>query len=248
MKGKTPSAVEEWRTVPGYGGHYEVSSMGRVRSKQRELEKRTRYGGVMQQTYPAKMLSLQERKGYLFARIGVDGVKYSVPVHHMVLSAFVRCREEGEICRHLDGSPQNNQPGNLAWGTHEENMEDRKAHGNYFTGEKHVMASLTNEQVMEIYSSDERTMDVANKYGTCATVVSAIRRGATWKAVTGGVPRESRAGKSYRKTDKMDAQKARQVRALIAGGARQDDVAAMFGVTQSAVSRIVSNKTWTEAA
>jgi len=180
MKATESSAVEEWRTVPGYGGHYEVSSLGRVRGKRREVEKRTRYGGVMKQVYPERMLTLQNRKGYLFARIGVGGKKYQVAVHRMVLAAFHRPREAEEICRHLDGNRQNNTPANLAWGTHEENMEDRKAHGNYLTHEKHVMAKLTLEEVDFIRTSSLTGSELSKMLGIGQSQISRIRKNLSW--------------------------------------------------------------------
>ena len=35
----------------------------------------------------------------------------------------------GQVCRHLDGNPRNNHPLNLAWGSPEQNMEDKRRHG-----------------------------------------------------------------------------------------------------------------------
>lgn len=189
MKGRAPTSaekryhdnlVEEWRAVPGYGERYEVSSLGMVRRKEIELQKRTRYGGVMTQTYPAKMLKLQDRKGYHYARIGVYGKKYQVPVHRMVLAAFHRPQGEGEICRHLDGNPKNNRPCNLAWGTHQENMNDRKAHGNYLTHESHVMAKLTPEDVELIRTSDMTGTALSKMLGIGQSQVSRIRRNQSW--------------------------------------------------------------------
>ncbi|MEL7476499.1 MAG: hypothetical protein AAGJ55_09760, partial [Cyanobacteria bacterium J06555_12] len=45
--------------------------------------------------------------------------------------------------RHLDGSKDNNKPGNLRWGTQQESWQDRKSHGNGIEGEKHHSAKLT---------------------------------------------------------------------------------------------------------
>jgi hypothetical protein len=48
----------------------------------------------------------------------------------MVLEAFTGPRPEPAYhARHLDGNPQNNALANLAWGTRQENWEDRRSHG-----------------------------------------------------------------------------------------------------------------------
>lgn len=173
--------VEEWRLVPGYGGNYEASSFGRVRSKERVLTKRHKSGCVMTQVYPEKMLKPQDRKGYGHVRIGVDRKKFSVGIHRMVLAAFVREPMPGEICRHLDGNPKNNVPSNLAWGTHEENMADRMAHGNYKSRSEHVMAKLSEEQVRLILESDMTGVALSKMLGVGTTQISRIRRGTSWR-------------------------------------------------------------------
>jgi len=49
-------------------------------------------------------------------------------VHRLILEVFVGPCPDGMECRHLDGNPQNNRLDNLAWGTPEENCEDREKH------------------------------------------------------------------------------------------------------------------------
>lgn len=65
--------------------------------------------------------------GYPRITIRIDGKKKSYATHLLVATAYHGKCPEGMQCRHLDDNPLNNRPDNLAWGTHTENMEDRKA-------------------------------------------------------------------------------------------------------------------------
>lgn len=109
--------VEEWRSVPGYGQCYEVSSLGRIRSIPRPRTK----GGVLKQKI--------SKRGYPAITLVMGGVQSTHEVHRLVASAFLEDRPEGTEVRHLDGDPLNARLENLAYGTRSENNYDRVAHG-----------------------------------------------------------------------------------------------------------------------
>ncbi len=109
--------VAEWREIPGTAGNYLVSDDGRVWSRPR----RSATGGVLS---PGR-----DSHGYPMVGLWVDGKQRTRLVHSLVLGAFVGPRPEGMECRHLDGDKTNNRLGNLAWGTHSDNMQDRVRHG-----------------------------------------------------------------------------------------------------------------------
>lgn len=172
---------EIWWGVPGYGGNFEASSFGRVRSKERVVIKKTRYGGVMEQRYGEKILTPSTERGYKFVHIGVAGRKIHVGVHRLVLLAFHGEGQVGQITRHLNGNPADNRPENLAWGDHLQNMADRKLHGRYANGERHCMAKLSNEQARQIKNSSAPGVELARLYGISQTQVSRIRLGRSWQ-------------------------------------------------------------------
>lgn len=105
-----------WRPAPGFGGRYEVSDTGRVRSV---------------------------RTGRLLTDARVDGGGYpivalyatptakphQIKTHRLVALAFLGEPPAGMEVRHLDGNPANNVIANLAYGTHSENMRDKVRHG-----------------------------------------------------------------------------------------------------------------------
>lgn len=76
-----------------------------------------------------------------------------VSVHHLVLLAFVGPRPPGMQCRHFpDRDPANNNVWNLRWGTHTENMRDKRLHrtSRVQRGASNVMAKLSDQQVIDI--------------------------------------------------------------------------------------------------
>lgn len=143
---------EKWKEVPGFGGHYEASSHGRIRSKDRIVIKRHRDGEMMRQFYPSAILNpnVGDKVGHLKVHLGVDGKRIGIAVHRLVLLAFIGpCPPGMEAC-HNNGIADDNRPSNLRWDTHYNNNQDRKTHGTYTRGEAHPMAKLTKEQVLGI--------------------------------------------------------------------------------------------------
>ena len=111
---QTAKLPELWREVPGYDGRYEVSSYGRVRSKDmiifNFLTKRNNFR-------EGRVLSLQDNQGYLKTRLLMNGVGRTISVHRLVAEAFVTKPEGCNVVNHLDGDKANNNAENLEWTT-----------------------------------------------------------------------------------------------------------------------------------
>lgn len=125
---------EEWRPIPGYEGLYEVSSEGRVKSVARKTWFTNRWGDRIQRTVPEKVRELSPHRngGHLYLTLHKDGKRKHWFAHHLVLLAFVGDWPEGcDEVRHLDGDPENNRVSNLAYGTHQENVDDMIKHGTH---------------------------------------------------------------------------------------------------------------------
>ena len=113
-------ATEEWRAVPGFPVCYEVSNLGRVRNwgntRGRHLPEPTIKEATLVDGYPSVSLSWNG-KSRLFR------------VHKLVLQAFVGVAGDDEEARHIDGCRTNCRLDNLAWGTQQENADDRMEQG-----------------------------------------------------------------------------------------------------------------------
>lgn len=180
---------EMWKTIPGFGGHYEASSLGRIRTRERVVEKIHRNGKVMRQTYPPRILSCKkaDKLGHISVTLTSAGVEKTVFVHRMVLLTFVgECPEGMEGC-HGNGIASDNALSNLRWDTHQSNSEDRKAHGNYAVGERHVMAILSESDAIEIRKELAATapykgqlLDLGRKYGVSLHCIFDIKHRRSW--------------------------------------------------------------------
>jgi len=110
----TPT-TERWKPIPGHGGDYEVSNLGRVRShKGRRVQ-------IIKQAVAAT--------GYRRLTLSRNGVHTSRSVHQLVLEAFVGPRPDGMVTRHLNDVPYDNRLENLTWGTRAENEDDKRRNG-----------------------------------------------------------------------------------------------------------------------
>lgn len=177
--------AEIWKSVPGYGGYYEASSLGRVRSIDRIVVKRHRSGKLIQQRYAGRLLKpcKTDELGHMVVHLGIDGKKMNVSVHRMVLLAFVGEPCDGQEACHNNGNASDNRLANLRWDTHEANNGDRINHGTYALGEDHVMAKLTEQQVREIKASGMHYEAVSARYGISRSQAYRICTGKAWNHV-----------------------------------------------------------------
>lgn len=126
VSGVWMSDGEEWRQVVGWEGLYEVSSLGRVMQVGNVNLKRDTWGSRL-----PRIVRAYPRNGYHRVRLRDEsgGVR-QVTTHVLVAEAFIGPKPfEDAVVRHLDGTRDNNIPGNLAWGTPLENSADRAKHG-----------------------------------------------------------------------------------------------------------------------
>lgn len=106
--------AEEWKPVVGYGGHYEVSSFGRVRAKARWV----RYKDGRSFWKPEHLFAVTPKQGY--PGIALPGG--TVCVHTLVATAFLGPKPAGaRTVNHKDGNKQNNHVPNLEWASYMEN-------------------------------------------------------------------------------------------------------------------------------
>ena len=125
--------IEEWRSVTGYEGYYEVSNFGRVRSLDREV---TMKNGVCRKTR-GKILSLSRynsASNYRAVTLSVNGISKKESVHRLVALAFIPNPDNLPEINHKDENKQNNRVDNLEWC-------DRKYNNTYGTAK--IRAAIT---------------------------------------------------------------------------------------------------------
>lgn len=111
---------ENWKDVPSFEGRYQVSDLGRVRSVDRVVEVRTRWGGVALRNAKGKVLAPGLSRGYLIVNLYPKG---TIAVHLLVARAFVENPNGLPEANHADGVKLNCAAGNLEWVTKARNQE-----------------------------------------------------------------------------------------------------------------------------
>lgn len=99
--------MEEWKTIEGYDGRYEVSSHGRIRSVSMFLGNHIYHGKVLSPTIATN--------GYLKVNLILRGKKKTCLVHRLVAKAFIPNPLNLEMVNHKDENRQNNFVENLEW-------------------------------------------------------------------------------------------------------------------------------------
>lgn len=165
---------EQWRPIPWLTDH-EVSNRGRVRSWRGRGKLKTR--PTIRKPQPHN----QGHFAIALRRVG-DRRVLLVPIHRLVLEAFVGPASDGMVCRHLNGNGEDNRLSNLRWGTHRENAQDAIRLGETTAGERHWNAKLTRHQVNAIRRSKKRGIDLAIRYGVSQQTICMVRRGHSWKS------------------------------------------------------------------
>jgi hypothetical protein len=170
---------ERWLPVPGYGGWYEVSSHGRLRS--------WRGPGSMSHKRRIEPLYLKPIKaragGYIQATLTENGRQTIHYVHRLVAAAFLGpCPEGIQVC-HNNGNPADNRLSNLRYDTPKGNMADTRRHGTYRRGEQVVRSKLTEFQVLDIRKrnrSGDSQASIASRFGVTPSCISRVATGDTW--------------------------------------------------------------------
>jgi hypothetical protein len=212
-------ANEIWLPVVGYEGYYCVSSLGRVRS---ELSRGRGKAG--------KILTLGFDRGRDYLQIGLsrEGKQKHFKVHVLVAAAFIGERPAKMDINHTDGVKTNNRRENLEYVTRSENVLHAFRMGLIIpaTGDRH--SSRTHPE----------RMPRGERHGT-KTRPDRIARGDRNGKYT--KPEKTPRGESHYKTRIKEAEISQMI-ALRESGKTQCQIAAIVGLSQPHVSKILINR------
>lgn len=148
---------EIWKPIKNYEELYEVSSLGRVRS----LDRETIDSMGRKQYFKGKVLKPQyDRYGYLYVPLNKSGKK-KFKVHRLVAEAFIPNPDNKPCVDHINTNKEDNSVENLRWVTEKENsnneltkehISDTLIKKGYFTSNKIVQLSLDDE-LIKIWNS-----------------------------------------------------------------------------------------------
>lgn len=132
---------EIWKAIEDHNGVYEVSSHGRVRSKQRLIT----YKDGRSYVKEGQIFSPSPKQGYP----GVHIAGQAVCIHTLVAEAFLGPKpKSARTVNHKDGDKTNNHFSNLEWATYaENNRHARLTKLNKQHGEKCNLTKFGDDQV-----------------------------------------------------------------------------------------------------
>ena len=104
---------EQWKSIHGFDGEYEVSNHGRVRSLDRVLRIVLPNGTTYNKTIIGRILKpKRDKDGYLLVALGRNNTS---KIHRLVASAFVDNPNGYPSVNHKDENKTNNHSRNLEW-------------------------------------------------------------------------------------------------------------------------------------
>jgi hypothetical protein len=163
---------EEWKPVVGYENLYEVSSDGRILSKQPRWN-------------APRIIRQSIKRRYSTAPLTKGGKTRHLLVHRLVMAAFVGHCPLGHEVNHKDGASTNNRLDNLEYITKAENYAHALDHGLYERGEYRYNAKLTESAVVEIKAMRGKMTGaaLAQRHGVSRSCVSRVQLGKGWNHV-----------------------------------------------------------------
>ena len=111
--------MEEWRSIPGYEGLYEISSYGRVKSLEISYIKKN---GVMDHKPEIILRPKNNGTGYFTVCLYKNKIHKYYLIHRLVAQAFIPNPDNLSEVNHKDEDKSNNRVDNLEWCDHKYNM------------------------------------------------------------------------------------------------------------------------------
>lgn len=150
--------MSDYKTLPDLPG-WEIYADGRIKSSGRPSHNK-----------PPMFLKFAVSKGgyYTFSGPEKQGRQPRYQVHTTVCRAFHGEKPAWAECiRHLNGIRTDNRPSNLAWGTLQENSDDRVKHGQSLKGILHPNCKFSAEDIQtikEMFKKGCLKYKIAEKY------------------------------------------------------------------------------------
>lgn len=163
---------EIWKDIPGYEERYQVSNMGRVRTKDRSKSWVDYRGFLFRHNYKSHILKAQDNgHGYLTVLLN-ERNKY---LHRLVGLCFIPNPQNKPDIDHIDTNRHNNVALNLRWVTKSENCRNIITYARSKICQSIPIVALDyfGNYVCEYYGSQ----DAADKLGVASSVIKDIVHG-----------------------------------------------------------------------
>jgi hypothetical protein len=114
---------EVWLPISEYGGFYDISTLGRVRSVS---HKRPSKNPNVFYTWPGRVLRPGlSKSGYYYVSLSKNNKIKTVAVHRLMARTFLGWKK-GDLIDHVNGDPLDNRLTNLRLCNHQQNSSNKK--------------------------------------------------------------------------------------------------------------------------
>jgi hypothetical protein len=166
---------EIWKDIPGYGGKYQASNLGNIKSVKRTIQGCNQFGNF-EWLSVERLLKPGKHDKYGHLSVVLNNPRRTYLVHQLVMQAFVgKTPKEMEIC-HNNCDASDNRLCNLRFDTRTENMLDVYRNGRSWK-------SLTSNDVGAIRFGlfcGITCRELGAMYDVCHQTISKIKRGLTY--------------------------------------------------------------------
>lgn len=155
--------TEMWKNVVGYEGIYEVSNLGKIRTKEGKQTKTKRHGI---RTWKQRELKQKtDKNGYKRVGLWKDGKEKTHLVHRIVAEVFLEKIPEKEIINHKNGNPNDNRVENIEWCNYRENLEH--AYDNRLNEEAHpiILFNIKTKEIKYFNSKSKASFFLGKNHG-----------------------------------------------------------------------------------
>jgi hypothetical protein len=175
---------EVWKDIVGYEGHYQVSSIGRVKSLSRVVKSRE---GVFGNKKEIILKTFKNGDGYLKYKLCINGKETSFSSHRLVAITFLDNQQKKSEVNHINGIKNDNRLENLEWCTRSENTIHALKNNLKIPqkGSEHGMSKLTEKDVLEIreIGRSKGLKEIAKIYNVDMSLISLVLLNKIWKHV-----------------------------------------------------------------
>ena len=176
--------LEVWLDIKGYEGHYQVSSIGRVKSLARVVESRKGIFGNKKEKF---LLDWDCGKGYRKVKLCKEAIEKSIRVHRLVAETFLDNPYLKLEVNHINGIKDDNRVENLEWATGSENTIHALNNKLKISqkGSEHGMSKLTEKDVLEIrkIGRSKGLKEVSKIYKVSESLISNVLLNKIWNHV-----------------------------------------------------------------
>jgi predicted DNA-binding protein YlxM (UPF0122 family) len=235
--------------IKNYGGLYQVSNHGRIRSFKQYTEGRL-------------LVQIPDRYGYMYLTLNDSNhVQKAFKVHRLVAGAFIPNPDKLPQVNHINGVKTDNRVENLEWCTLSNNVKHALRIGlDSQKGERNRNSKLSNDDVIEIYKlvweENLSYQSIAEKYSISPSNVKKIKCGELWSHITNhDALQEDGSLKSIRRknilvgeknpSSKLNEKQVLEIKELLLSSNHTiKEIAQNYRVSKSAIEGIKYRTTW----